>query len=55
LRKRLDEVPRDRQVVVYCGSSLRAYEAGLILRHAGFDNALVLDGSVAMWPYDLES
>ena len=32
--------------------SLRGYEAGLILKHAGFKNVRVLDGGIAMWPYE---
>jgi len=53
LRKRWGELARDKEIVVYCGSSLRAYEAALILRGAGFENVCVLDGSIAMWPYEL--
>jgi NADPH-dependent 2,4-dienoyl-CoA reductase/sulfur reductase-like enzyme/rhodanese-related sulfurtransferase len=54
LRKRAGELPRDREIVVYCGTSLRAYEGALILRHAGYEHVKVLDGSVAMWPFELE-
>jgi len=53
LRKRCNELPRDKEIVVYCGSSLRAYEGALILRYAGFENVRVLDGSVVTWPYEL--
>lgn len=53
LRRRSGELPRDKEIVVYCGSSLRAYEGALILRSAGFENVRVLDGSVSMWPYEL--
>ena len=53
LRKRANELPRDKEIVVYCGSSLRAYEGALVLRNAGYDRVRVLDGSVAMWPYKL--
>lgn len=54
LRKRLDEVPRDREIVTYCQISLRGYEAALILKSAGFTNVKVLDGGIAMWPYKKE-
>ena len=53
LRRRSGELPSDKEIVVYCGSSLRAYEGALILRSAGFENVRVLDGSVSMWPYEL--
>lgn len=55
LRTRVEDVPRDRPVVVSCGSSLRAYEASLILRAAGIDDVQVLDGSIATWPYEVVS
>lgn len=52
LRGRLDELPRDKMVVTFGQISLRGYEAALILRAAGFENVRVLDGGVAMWPYE---
>jgi NADPH-dependent 2,4-dienoyl-CoA reductase/sulfur reductase-like enzyme/rhodanese-related sulfurtransferase len=55
LRKRLDEIPKDKEVITYCAISLRGYEASLILRGAGFTNVKVLDGGVAMWPFEKET
>lgn len=52
LRGRLSELPADKPIVTFCDISLRAYEAALILRHAGFTNVRVMDGGIAMWPYD---
>ncbi len=54
LRKRLPEIPKEKEIVTYCAISLRGYEASLILRAAGFRNVKVLDGGVAMWPYEKE-
>jgi NADPH-dependent 2,4-dienoyl-CoA reductase/sulfur reductase-like enzyme/rhodanese-related sulfurtransferase len=51
LRKRLAEIPRDREIITYCAISLRGYEASIILRAAGFKDVKVLDGGMAMWPY----
>ena len=39
LRERLDEIPRDRQVVVHCQVGMRGYMAALILQQAGFHAA----------------
>jgi len=39
LRERLDEIPRDRQVVVHCQVGMRGYMAALILQQAGFEAA----------------
>ncbi len=52
LRNRLAEIPRDREIITFCKVSLRGYEAALILKHAGFTNVKVLDGGIAMWPYE---
>ena len=52
LRGRLEDLPRDRPIVTYCGIALRAYEAALILRSAGFADVRVLDGGLAMWPFE---
>ena len=53
LRTRTGELPREKTIVVYCRTSLRAYEGSLILRNAGFDRVQVLDGSVTMWPFEM--
>jgi len=52
LRKRLEEIPKDKEIITFCAISLRGYEASLILRAAGFRDVKVMDGGVAMWPYE---
>jgi NADPH-dependent 2,4-dienoyl-CoA reductase/sulfur reductase-like enzyme/rhodanese-related sulfurtransferase len=54
LRKRVSELPKDKEIITFCAISLRGYEASLILRGAGFKNVKVLDGGIAMWPYEKE-
>ena len=44
LRSRLDELPRDRPVVVYCQAGQRAYVATRLLRKVGFDAANLAGG-----------
>jgi len=51
LRARIDEVPRDKEIIAFCKISLRGYEAALILKAAGFSNVKVMDGGILMWPY----
>lgn len=53
LRERLSEVPQDRPVITVCDIALRGYEALLILRAEGFEDVRVMEGGLAMWPYDL--
>jgi rhodanese-related sulfurtransferase len=55
LRNRLDELPRNKEIVALCQISLRGYEAGLILKAAGFEKVRVMDGGVAMWPFETVS
>jgi rhodanese-related sulfurtransferase len=52
LRGRLDELPKDKEIIAFCKISLRGYEAALILKAAGFQKARVMDGGIAMWPFE---
>ena len=52
VRTRLAELPRDKEIITFCKISLRGYEAALILQAAGFENVRVMDGGIAMWPYE---
>jgi len=52
LRGRLEELPRGKPIVTFCTISLRGYEAALLLRAAGFEDVRVMDGGMAMWPYE---
>ena len=52
LRARLDELPKHKEIVAFCKISLRGYEAALILQAAGFEKVRVMDGGIAMWPFE---
>ncbi|HXZ34969.1 MAG TPA: FAD-dependent oxidoreductase [Thermodesulfobacteriota bacterium] len=52
LRRRLQELPREKKVVTLCKAGLRAYEAQTILEGAGFKDAWVMDGGLEGWPYE---
>jgi len=52
LRDRVDALPKDKEIVTLCKVSLRGYEAALILKAAQFKNVRVMDGGIAMWPYE---
>lgn len=52
LRSRADEIPREGSVVLYCKTSLRAWEACTILAHRGHDNLEILDGGIMAWPFE---
>ncbi|MBN2578045.1 MAG: FAD-dependent oxidoreductase [Pirellulales bacterium] len=52
LRKLVGKLPKDKRIVTFCKVSLRGYEAALILKAAQFENVSVMDGGIAMWPYE---
>lgn len=52
LRARLDELPREKEIVAFCKVSLRGYEAARILLGAGFRCVRVMDGGMAAWPFE---
>jgi NADPH-dependent 2,4-dienoyl-CoA reductase/sulfur reductase-like enzyme/rhodanese-related sulfurtransferase len=51
LRERLDELPRDGRIVVYCGVGLRAYLGCRILMQNGFGEVFNLSGGWKTWQY----
>ena len=54
LRKRINEIPKDREIICYCKISLRGYEAALVLQANGCKNVKVLEGGIMVWPYTKE-
>ena len=54
LRAQTGELPRDRQIVVYCRVGLRGYVAERILKQHGFD-AANLSGGILTWQMFQES
>ena len=55
LRERLEELPRDREIVPFCKLSLRGYEAQRILLGAGFTRVRYMEGGILGWPFELET
>jgi len=54
LEERMDEVPRDRSVVVYCRSGQRSLTAARRLAEAGFEDVANLTGGMLAWARDVE-
>jgi len=49
LMDRLNEIPKDRPVILVCNFAIRASMAKMALDLAGFDNVKVLKGGVEQW------
>ena len=46
---RMNELPRDRDVVLYCHSGARSYHACVFLAQQGYDNVINLRGGILGW------
>ena len=46
---RLSELPRDRDLVLYCRSGARSYQACAFLLGQGFQRAINLRGGIVAW------
>jgi NADPH-dependent 2,4-dienoyl-CoA reductase/sulfur reductase-like enzyme/rhodanese-related sulfurtransferase len=53
LRQRLDELPRDKEIIAFCKISLRGYEAQTILDGEGYKDVKFMDGGIDAWPYEV--
>jgi NADPH-dependent 2,4-dienoyl-CoA reductase/sulfur reductase-like enzyme/rhodanese-related sulfurtransferase len=53
LRQRLNELPKNKEIITSCQVGIRAYQAQRILEGAGFKNAKLMDGSLTAWPYEV--
>ena len=50
LRARANEVPKDKEVVVFCILSTRGFEGQLILNQAGYEDVKFVQGGIQFWP-----
>jgi rhodanese-related sulfurtransferase len=51
LRSRHAELPRDKPIVIFCVTSVRAYIAERTLRGLGLQDVGFLEGSLTAWPF----
>lgn len=49
IRSRLDEIPKDRKVILFCNTGHTSYIASRILEQAGFSNVYSLTGGIALY------
>lgn len=46
---RMNEIPKDRDVVIYCRSGARSYQACAYLMQQGYNRVLNLRGGIIAW------
>ena len=54
IRERINEIPREKEMVVICAMGVRSYEALRILNGAGFKDLQFLEGGLQAWPYEID-
>ncbi|KAA3606410.1 MAG: rhodanese-like domain-containing protein [Calditrichaeota bacterium] len=49
LEDRIDELPKDREIVVVCRSGMRSLKSTYFLMNNGFENVFNMDGGILKW------
>ena len=49
IRNRMSEIPKERNVYIYCEAGLRGYLAQRILKQNGYNNVFNLSGGYRLW------
>lgn len=51
---RVNELPKDREIIVMCHHGVRSQQVALFLKHAGFEKLANLAGGIAAWSRDVD-
>lgn len=54
LRNRIDELPRDKKIIIYCNKGKKSYFAARILMQKGFEDVSSLSGGYSVYRYVIE-
>lgn len=49
LPQRMEEIPKDKQVFLYCQSGMRSKQAAKLLSRKGYTNLANLNGGISAW------
>jgi rhodanese-related sulfurtransferase len=52
LPRRVEELDRGREIIVYCAAGMRSLDAAMFLREKGFEKAFSLGGGLPHWQQD---
>jgi rhodanese-related sulfurtransferase len=53
IQQRIDEIPKDQRVVVYCHAGVRSFNAASWLKQQGL-NALSMTGGIDLWSKEID-
>jgi rhodanese-related sulfurtransferase len=51
---RVNELPKEREIVIMCHHGVRSQQVALFLKHAGFEKLANLAGGIAAWSQDVD-
>jgi rhodanese-related sulfurtransferase len=51
---RLDELCRDREIVVMCHHGARSFQVAVFLKHSGFETVINLAGGIDAWSREVD-
>ena|SRR5690606_7890415 len=54
LQQRVEEIPKDKQVLLYCQSGMRSKQAAKLLSRKGYMNLANLNGGILTWRGPIE-
>ncbi|MDD4859318.1 MAG: FAD-dependent oxidoreductase [Dehalococcoidales bacterium] len=54
LRTQLGSLPKNKKIITFCRTSIRAYKAQRTLEGEGFTDVSFVEGSITAWPYDVD-
>jgi rhodanese-related sulfurtransferase len=49
LEDRMDEIPKDQQIILACASGNRSQKAAVLLRNGGYEQVANLEGGIEAW------
>ena len=55
LRNKLNEIPKDKKIIIYCAKGLKSYFASRILAQNGFNNVYSLNGGYSLYKQVVQS
>ncbi len=54
LTKNLENLPKDKEIIIMCRRGSRAYQSACILKGQGFEDVKFLEGSLTSWPCEIQ-
>jgi rhodanese-related sulfurtransferase len=54
IKKGYEKLPKDKDIIFFCNTSITAYIAERVMRNMGYSNVKFCDGSLKAWPFSTD-